>query len=596
MNHFSDAADLTESTSPTQSLKLDTQPNVIRRAKENTSQLAVLNRDRDFVTWPHFNPGQWIDMNPSYIRPGGDDAWAVFTRYTVPPEPGNGSVWVARVDARMQPLGIPMQIIDHGIDPRVIRVAGRLLVFYAMIERDPEGVINGSCMALTEFVIIGDDWIQGKSFQLPKHPISNVLPLDAQYNWEKNWVPFAIDQSRNPGAGDDTFRIGLIYSHDPWYVITLAIASDRPRFEDLHGAPGIQWDYGTIRGGTPPVPYDDAHLITFFHAAQLIGSRNVYSVGACVFLAEAPYTPVFMTPEPLLMAPYHSGSHRFGWRSAVSAVFPLGAERTAEGYRLLCGRDDGEIASFLVRHEELPARLAPPHNGPTGTVHDYRGGKGARLPLNSLLYVPDPIPAIPELPMINFVRTIVGRGRTFVDVGSHIGFYTMGLAPRFERVIAFEPSRFQYGWLRRNASLNAYDHVVCEHVALGDTSGIAMLNVLSYEGGLNSLVPEVARDKAILDRYAVPVEVLDDRNLTDVDLLKIDVEGFEIPVLRGAARTIASSRPVILIEVWVDTGRRRDVQRIMSEMGYSLEFLFPLSPELAVCLPLERRDEYRWFI
>jgi FkbM family methyltransferase len=303
-----------------------------------------------------------------------------------------------------------------------------------------------------------------------------------------------------------------------------------------------------------------------------------------------------MTPDPLLMAPYHSGSHRFGWRSAVSVVFPLGAERTEAGYRLLCGRDDGEIASFMVRHEELPARLAAPHYGPTGTVHDYRGGKGARLPLKSLLYVPDPIPAIPELPMINFVRTIAGRGRTFVDVGSHIGFYTMGLAPGFERVIAFEPSRFQYGWLRRNAALNAYDHVVCEHAALGDTPGTGMLNVLSYEGGLNSLVPEVAGERTILDQYAVPVEVLDDRNLTDVDLLKIDVEGFEIPVLRGAARTIAASRPVILIEVWVDTSRRRDVQRLMSEMGYSLEFLFPRSPELAVCLPLERRHEYRWFI
>jgi FkbM family methyltransferase len=210
--------------------------------------------------------------------------------------------------------------------------------------------------------------------------------------------------------------------------------------------------------------------------------------------------------------------------------------------------------------------------------------------------VPDPIPAIPELPMINFVRTIAGRGRTFIDVGSHIGFYSMGLAPGFDRVIAFEPSRFQYGWLRRNAALNAYDHVLCEHVALGDTPGSATLNVLSYEGGLNTLSPEVASFMTVLDQYTVPVEVLDDRGLTDVDLLKIDVEGFEIPVLRGAARTIAASRPVILIEVWADTVRRQQVRSVMNEMSYSLEFLFPLSPELAICLPNERRQDYAWFI
>jgi FkbM family methyltransferase len=548
---------------------------------------APLNRDRDFVVWPHFNPGQWLDMNPSFVRVGENDAWAVFTRYAMPPEAGTGSIWAVRVDAQMQPCGIPVCVIGQGIDPRVIRVKERMLVFYVIIERDNENVINGSSVALIEFKINGDRWTFEEGFRLPKQPVVRELSADAQKNWEKNWVPFAVDES----------QVGLIYSHEPWEVITLNVEAGAPRrFEALHRSAPIQWDYGTIRGGTPPVPYDDAHLVTFFHSSQVIGSRNVYSVGACVFLAKAPYTPVLMTSHPLLMAPYRSGAHRFGWRHAGSVVFPLGAERTAEGYRLLCGRDDGEVASFVVREAELVARLASPNHGPTGTVHDYRGGKGARLPLKSLLYVPDPIPAIPELPMVNFVRTIAGRGRSFVDVGSHIGFYTMGLAPGFDRVVAFEPSRFQYGWLRRSAALNAYDHVLCEHVALGDVAGTATLNVLSYEGGLNTLSPEVASEQKILDQYTVPVEVLDDRNLTDVDLLKIDVEGFEIPVLRGARKTIVASRPVILIEVWVDEVRRQEVQTVLAELDYTLEFLFPLSPELAVCLPRERRHEYNWFI
>lgn len=558
----------------------------------NDSQVqpAPLNRERGFLPWPHFNPGQWLDTNPSFVRLGDDDAWAVFTRYTVPPKPGVASIWVVRVDALMQPLGSPMPVIGHGIDPRAIRTGERVLVFYVIIERDEEGVINGSSIALTEFAVVGDQWTQLESFRLPKHPIEKELPPDAQHNWEKNWVPFAIGQQSE--GREQPARIGLIYSHDPWDVITLSVDPGRPRrFESLHSSHGIQWNYGTIRGGTPPIQYDDENLVTFFHSSQVVGSRNVYSVGACLFLAQPPYTPISMTTRPLLIAPYRSGANRFGWCFAGSVVFPLGAERTDEGYRLLCGRDDGEIASFVVRRQELAERFAAPDHGAVGTVHAYRGGKGARLPLNGLLYVPDPTPVILELPMINFVRMIVERGRTFVDVGSHIGYYTMGLATGFERVIAFEPSRSQYGWLRRNVSLNAYDHVLCEQVALGEAAGTTTLSLNSGVGVGQGAIPD---RRNILCRYTVPVEVLDDRALTDVDLIKIDARGPAVSVLRGSARTIAASRPVILIDLAEVS--RLDVQGVLSGMDYSLEFLFPLSPKRALCLPQERRRQYEWFL
>jgi len=552
-----------------------------------SAQQLPLNRDRAFAAWPHFDAGQWLDTNPGFVRLFHGIAWAVFTRYTNPPEPGSGSLWAVRVDIHMQPAGIPIPLLGQAIDPRVIRLGERVLIFYARIERDAAAVINGSSVALAEYSVDGEKWTMLDSSLLPKRPIEKELSAEAQRNWEKNWVPFAIGQH----------RVGLIYSHDPWDVIILRANPDEARrLESVYCSPSIQWDRGTIRGGTPPVVYDDAHLVTFFHAAQNVGGRNVYSVGACVFLNCPPYAPVLMTAEPLLIAPFKTGAHRFGWRFAGSVVFPLGCEATSAGFYLLCGRDDGEIAPFLVRRDELAARLGPPQRGPSGKVHDYRGGSGVRLSSRGLLYVPDPIAGIPELPMINFVRCIAGRGRTFVDVGSHIGFYTMGLAPGFQRVIAFEPSRFRYAWLRRNAVLNDYDHVQCEHIALGDTVGIATLNVPSYEGGLHSPASEVAEQLTIIDQYDVPVEVLDHRGLTDVDLLKIEVEGFEIKVLLGATQTIVASRPVILIEVREDSDWRRDVRKILDQMEYSLEFLFPASPKLAVCLPHERRQQYEWFI
>jgi FkbM family methyltransferase len=442
-------------------------------------------------------------------------------------------------------------------------------------------------VALAEYRVAGDAWISRRNFLFPKHPLGGAPLGDAQPGWEKNWVPFPI------GAR----RVGLLYSHEPWNVITLDLPPDAPpRFEAVHPGPALVWDYGTIRGGTPPVPHGDDQLLSFFHASQVIGSRTVYSVGACAFQATPPYAPVAFTAEPLLLAPYNGGVHRFGWPFAISVLFPGGVEHIGGDYRLLAGRDDGEIVTFAIDHRELAARLGPVRSGPAGAIHDYRGGPGARLPLAPLLYVPDPIPGIPELPMVRFLRTLAGRGRTFVDVGAHIGFYTMGLAPGFARVVAFEPSRLQHGWLVRNRALNDYRHVACEAVALGAAPGEARLNVLSYEGGLNSLSPEVAAQYQVIEHYTVPVETLDQRGLDDVDLLKIDVEGFEIQVLQGAVRTIRASRPVILIEIWDNPSRRAEVAAVLDVLDYGCEFLFPRAPELALCLPRERRADYAWFV
>ncbi|WP_083931544.1 FkbM family methyltransferase [Methyloferula stellata] len=549
--------------------------------------LRPLNRDASFKLWPPFDPGRFLDMNPSLVRLGPKEAWVVFCRYATPPQPGQGSIWAVRVGTDLQPSGTPVLLLAQGIDPRIIRLGERLLIFFAMIERDSAGQPIGSSVAMAEYAVDRDQWTCKNMFSLPKRPIQGVQSADSDENWEKNWIPFAIDDT----------HVGLIYSHDPWDVITLgAEPGQMPQLQNVHRSPGLTWEDGTIRGGTSPVPYDSDHLITFFHAAQVIGSRRLYSVGACVFTAKPPYAPVSMTLDPLLMAPYKNGAHRFGWHFAGSVIFPMGAEPSRDGYHLLCGIDDGEIGTFFISTADLKARLQAPRQEILGAVHDYRGSQGARIPLKHLLYVPDPIPGIPELPMINFLRTLAGRGRTFVDVGSHIGFYTMGLAPGFDKVVAFEPSKFQYGWLTRNRALNDYAHVACEHVALGDTRGEATLNVLSYEGGLNSLSPEVAAAHTIIDRYTVPVEVLDDRGMSDVDLLKIDVEGFEIPVLRGARKTIDASRPVILIEVWTDDARRQNVKQVMDEMNYTFEPLFPLSPELVLCIPQERRQSYAWFI
>ena len=548
-----------------------------------------LNREGAFQPWMHFDPGSLIDMNPSFVRINPGEAWSVFCRYGARPEPGAGSIWAVRVDTDMRPVGSPISLIPNAIDPRVIAFGGRLLVFFTMLERSPEGGIVGSSVALAEFRVEADLWTMMRSFGLPKNPITGPSRPDSSAEWEKNWVPFAISDT----------QVGLIYSHDPWNVIVMTMGPDAdPAWQTLFTDKGLSWDFGTIRGGTPPIPYEDGTLITFFHSSRVIGSKNVYSVGACVLRSSEPFSPLMQTQTPLLIAPYKNGVNRFGWAFAASVVFPLGAERIPTGYRLLCGRDDGEIASFVVPSAELDTRLEPVGPATRGAFHDFRG-KSSSQGAGPVLYVPEPVPGISELPMINFIKVIAGSGRTFVDVGAHIGFYTIALAAGYDRVVSFEPSKFQFKWLQYNKAINSLDHVQLHSSALGLEPGVSTVNVLSQDGGGNSLSEErVAEfpDNAVLDKYTVDVQTLDSLGLSDVDLIKIDVEGFELNVIGGAVDTINTCRPAILIEVWTDQKRRTKVADAMRSLKYTFEPLFPLSPELVLCLPSERREQYRWFV
>jgi len=145
------------------------------------------------------------------------------------------------------------------------------------------------------------------------------------------------------------------------------------------------------------------------------------------------------------------------------------------------------------------------------------------------------------------LRNFVGRTDTAVDVGANLGLYTRTLAGLAAHVHAFEPSPEMAATLRRTSARNVTVH----EVALSDGEGSATLRIpragdhLTH--GLASLEPG-----AIGDRDALVAEVarkrLDSMIDEPVSFVKVDVEGHELSVLRGATALTAHSRPVFLVE------------------------------------------------
>ena len=153
-----------------------------------------------------------------------------------------------------------------------------------------------------------------------------------------------------------------------------------------------------------------------------------------------------------------------------------------------------------------------------------------------------------------FFKSACKPGMIFLDVGANIGLYTALALPRIGstgRVVALEPDSESFEYLRKTAIANHADNVICIRKAAADYSGVMKLFVSENNRGDNRLYD----NELATGSYEVEVAPLDlllkELGIGAVDLVKIDVQGFEGHVLRGMRETIARSPNLtILMEFW----------------------------------------------
>lgn len=127
-----------------------------------------------------------------------------------------------------------------------------------------------------------------------------------------------------------------------------------------------------------------------------------------------------------------------------------------------------------------------------------------------------------------------------VDGGAHVGSWSLEMAKRFGSVVAFEPAPDTYACLVAN--IEGVANIKPRNRALGETAGMmGMGEDEKYHGGNTG-------GRFVTGEGDVVVIPLDVCGLEDVGFIKLDVEGFELFALKGARRTIARCRPIILIE------------------------------------------------
>jgi FkbM family methyltransferase len=160
----------------------------------------------------------------------------------------------------------------------------------------------------------------------------------------------------------------------------------------------------------------------------------------------------------------------------------------------------------------------------------------------------------------HIIKNLIEPGITAIDVGANIGYYTLMIASYVGRdgsVLCIEPDPDNLVDLRRNVELNQMSNVRIVAAAAAQFEGTAGL-----VRGINAHVVEQPEGEMLIK--ALPVDSLDIRS---AGFMKIDVEGYELPVLLGAQRVIEKHRPNLFVEV------HPQFQKDPAETGEVLRFV-----------------------
>ena len=235
----------------------------------------------------------------------------------------------------------------------------------------------------------------------------------------------------------------------------------------------------------------------------------------------------------------------------------------------------------------IPARLlvraAPLRNLLGIRVQQGNSTVQVRVPPGDLLFAPIPARANDLPPLLrrvlvsNWLAVSVldqynagawlDEGMTAIDVGAHIGAFSL-LASRLVggtgRVIAVEPVPENALCLRKMVEANMLTNIKVVEKAAGDRSGVLSLSLSPDASGHHSAVFERSDERIHVSACTID-ELVEDLGLDAVDFLKIDAEGYEPNVLRGAQRTVERFRPVIAAAAYHLAAHREQLPRLIHD-------------------------------
>lgn len=184
-----------------------------------------------------------------------------------------------------------------------------------------------------------------------------------------------------------------------------------------------------------------------------------------------------------------------------------------------------------------------------------------------------------ENELLSYLEPLIKTNFTIIDGGANIGTHTIFFAKKVPdgKVMSFELIPDYYDILIKNVNVNNLKNIITYNCGLGSYNYkvdipkyLSEMYGVDFEGNFGGLSLHTATDNSFnnCEKISVDIISIDNLGVDSLDLLKLDVEGMEEDVLRGAKNTIYKFKPIIVFEAFENT--RYSVFSLLSEYGYNI--------------------------
>ena len=185
-------------------------------------------------------------------------------------------------------------------------------------------------------------------------------------------------------------------------------------------------------------------------------------------------------------------------------------------------------------------------------------------------------------------RTLVHPGDVIVDIGSNIGYYALmaeQLVGARGLVLAIEPETSNYYLLLRNIELNNAANILPYNYAIGDKNGVATF-YLAEKSNIHSMLDAYGSAKSTTVQSVTLKSLLDTAAIDKVNLIRMDVEGYETTIIPNILPLLAQWKPTLVLELHCDVvgyEALRQLLRSLASLGYKLHSV------------VDRDDDFKYY-